>query len=232
MPAIPRRVSAGTALAAVLLITSSCTGLDQASASGVTRQDLAAEMAGQLAEPSVPAYTATYRLAGGAKGRTVQTSDPARTAHVFPTGRLINTAAAVTLCTRPAATPGSSEPSQPVGETVCTATDPRRSGGLPATTGMIEPDAVAAMLETAAIDPAVEIEQQDTTLAGRNAACLRVRGADDFDTCVTVAGVLASFTGHVDGTAVEMVLVDYAEETDEADFAAPLGARFVDRRSK
>lgn len=247
MPAIRFRASVGTILAAALLITASCSGLDQARAAGVTGHDLVAETANQLAGTSALTYTATYRLAGGATASVARMAEPARTAYSYPTGRLIITAQAVTRCVRAD------------GETVCTAIDPSAAGpsaagpttsraaeatdprgaeatdfrgaeGLPAIAGMVEPDAVVAMLESAVINPAAQIEQQDTTLAGRHATCLRVRAIDEFDLCVTVEGVLARFIGNVDGTAVEMVLIDYAEEADASDFVVPPGARYVDRR--
>lgn len=302
----PRRVSAGTILTATLLImvTTSCTDLDQASAAGSTRQDLAAEMATQLAGTSALTYTATYRLPGGATACAARRTDPLRTAYVYPSGRMITTSSTITECTRPA------------DKLVCTTTDPGSAGNqppsaqppaaqlpsaqlpsaqspasrlpsaqlpsaqlpsaqlpsaqqpsaqlpsarppatqpsaqpfsgrspaarvtakpasprsLPPTSGMVEPEAVLTMLEDASIDPALEIERQDTTLAGRPATCLQIRGPDSFRTCVTVEGMLASFTGHIDGAAVEMVLVEYTEETDDLDFTIPPNAHFVDRRS-
>ncbi|MEU4425255.1 hypothetical protein AB0F81_31940 [Actinoplanes sp. NPDC024001] len=239
MPATPRRVPAGTTLAALLLITTSCTGLDQASAAGVTRQDLAAEMAGEVAAAAGLTYTATYRLAGGSTAQIVRTSRPDRTAYLHPGGRVIRTPSTVTQCTytvctttdaRAPANPRATATGERTTANSRATTGSRAVADLPAATGMVAPEAVLAMLETAAIDPGLEFEQHDTTLAGRHATCVTVSGSGDYTVCVTIKGVLARFTGRVDGTAVEMELIDYAEEASESDFAIPPGARLVDRR--
>ncbi|MEV6299430.1 hypothetical protein AB0M02_08500 [Actinoplanes sp. NPDC051861] len=216
MPATPRRLTALLILAATSSALASCGDLDQASAAGATPGDLVASLADQLAGTPRLTYTATYRLPGGETARATRTADPARAAYVFTGGRLIRTEAALTRC----------DPK------TCTTTDPTPTDGLPPTSGMVTPEAVLALMETAAIDPGVEVTQEDTTRAGRNATCLTVRGLESFDTCVTVEGALAGFTGSIEGTPVEMVLVDYADEVEELDFMPPPSAHLIDKRNK
>ncbi|MEU4693365.1 hypothetical protein [Actinoplanes sp. NPDC023714] len=206
------------ALAAILLIgvSSGCGGLDQANAAGVTPGDLVSEVATRLATPG-PAYTATYRVAGGDTAHVTRSLTPDRTAYDYPGGRLIRTPAAVTSCT----------------PDVCTATDPGDAVTLPETSGLVTDARVVALLEAAALDSYPEVTQRDTTLAGRNATCLAITGVEraemsSFDVCVTVEGTLAGFRG--DG--IDVVLTEYAPTAEERDFTVPPGARLVDRRSK
>ncbi|WP_433828454.1 hypothetical protein ACQP2E_03610 [Actinoplanes sp. CA-015351] len=218
MPASVRSTS--VVVIGLLGLLAGCGGLDQANAAGVTQGDLVSEVASQLATPG-PEHTATYRLAGGDTARVTRSLTPDRTAYAFPDGRLIRTPAAVTRC---------------AGD-VCTASDPDPAAALPAGTGLVTDAEVVALLEAAAVDAYPEVTQTDTTLAGRHATCLALTGvqaaeASSFDVCVTVGGMLASFRGRFDGTEVDVVLTEYADEADERDFQVPPGSELVDRRDK
>ncbi|MFC6561764.1 hypothetical protein [Actinoplanes utahensis] len=222
MPATPpaRGPLRPALLALVLLGPAGCAGGGQASAAGPAREDLISEAADRVATARATTWTAGYRLAGGGTARVAWSGEPARGSYVFPSGRTIRTATALTRCATTS------------GETVCTATDPAGddTDGVPAGTGLVTPGTVLDLLETAAIDPTVTAEPRETTIAGRHASCLAVAGSADFDVCVTVDGMVAAFTGTVGGIPVEMVLTDYRAGADEADFTVPPGARLVDRR--
>ncbi|BAL85975.1 hypothetical protein AMIS_7550 [Actinoplanes missouriensis 431] len=199
-----------------------CGGLDQASASGVSDSDVVSEVASQLAGSGSPAYTATYRLAGGATARVVRSPAPERIAYEFPGGRLISTPAAVTHCAAD----------------TCTATDAAGADiALPEGTGLVTDTQVVALLEAAAVDENPEATQRDTTLAGRHATCLALTGVQaaetsSFDVCVTVEGTLASFRAVLDGDEVDVVLSEYTGEAEEGAFQIPSGARLIDRRGR
>ncbi|MCU7729595.1 hypothetical protein ODJ79_38255, partial [Actinoplanes sp. KI2] len=87
-----------TAAAALLLGTTGCTHLDQASAAGITHDDLLSEMSVQLARVTGLTYSATYQLTGGDTATVTQAQKPTRTAYVYPGGRLIQTATGTVRC--------------------------------------------------------------------------------------------------------------------------------------
>jgi hypothetical protein len=87
-----------TAAAALLLGTAGCTHLDQASAAGITHDDLLSEMSVQLARVTGLTYSATYQLTGGDTATVTQAQKPTRTAYVYPGGRLIETATGTVRC--------------------------------------------------------------------------------------------------------------------------------------
>jgi hypothetical protein len=210
-----RRFLNGLPAAIALLAATACTGLDQASAAGVGPADAVAQIAGQLADSAQLTHTATYRLADGGTARIVQ--DGSRTAYHWLGGSLIVTPSATTRC---------------AGTVTCTVTAP---GGptaeLPPSTGLITPEAIEAKLRTATAtaDPALEITQRDTTIAGRHAACIRLTGS--FEVCVTGDGTLAAFAGTLDGTKLDITLTGLTATADD-DFRPPAGATVLDRRPK
>jgi hypothetical protein len=202
-------------LAVTVASTAACTDLDRASAAGVADDDLVSETADRVATADGRAWTATYRLAGGAVARVTRSQRPSRIAYTFPAGLVIITPEAVTRC------------AQAAGKTTCT-DGHRRDGeeGPAASTGLIAPAAILDMLEFAAIDPDLAVTPRETTIAGRHASCLKLGGVDqsaapDFEVCVTVEGTVAAFTGTVAGSPVEMTLTDYRTDINEADFLPP-----------
>jgi hypothetical protein len=207
----------------VLLGASACTGLDQASAASITRDDLVSEMAGQLGGSSALSYSATYQLAGGDTARITQSQKPTRTAYAYPGGRLIVTSTATIRCK-------GSEKAPTCAETTPSPTvDARQTGAL------ITPDAVLAMLNTAALDGEVVTKQHDTTIAGHHATCLdlsQVQGtpASTFSVCVTSEGALGSFTATVNGKRADVALTAYSDKPDEAAFTLPPAATLTDKR--
>ncbi|GGL06613.1 hypothetical protein [Mangrovihabitans endophyticus] len=105
-----------------------------------------------------------------------------------------------------------------------------------ARTGMIMPATVLALLNAAALDSDVDVEQHDTTIAGHHATCItldRVVGGPiaRFGACVTTEGALGSFTGVLDGKTVDVAMTHYSDRTDSDAFVPPRYARTVDHRN-
>jgi hypothetical protein len=200
-------------LITALLGTAGCGGTGEANAAGLARGDLVSAMAAQLSAGSALSYTATYQLTGGDTATISRAQRPARTAFVYPGGRLIVTTTATISCR------GNS----------CTQTppDPTAAAGL---TSLVTPEAVLDMLNTAALDPTVQAEQHDTTIAGRHATCLDLRNinglpASDFTVCVTNEGALASFAATLNGTPVDLALTSFSDRVTSAAFALPPSAK-------
>lgn len=212
-------------VAALMLGTAGCTDLDEASAAGISRDDLVSEMSTQLAKVTGLTYTATYQLTGGGRATVTQAQKPTRTAYAYPGGRLIETAIGTIRCTGGTAL-------------TCTETDPTPATALPlAGSTLVTPEAALAMLNTAALDPEVVTNQHDTTIAGRHATCLDLSGVDgtptsEFSLCVTNEGALGSFTATIAGTRLEQALTSYAEKAAPGTFALPASARLTDKRTK
>jgi hypothetical protein len=220
----PRLTFAGLIAATVLLGLTGCTGLDEASAASITRDDLVSEMAGQLAGAAQLTYTATYQLAGGDTARIIQAQAPTRTAYSYPGGSLLVTPTATVRCVDKSAT--------------CTETTPEPTADAALTgTMMVTPDAVLSMLNIAALDPDVISEQHDTTIAGRHATCLNLRQVDgtparDFSVCVTSEGALGSFTATVKGETADQALTAYSDKAAPSAFTIPTSRKLLDKRPK
>jgi hypothetical protein len=212
--------------AAALLGAAACTGLDEASAARGTHDDQVAEIASQLARVSGLTYTATYHLTGGDVATVSQAQRPARTAYLYPGGRLIKTPTGTIRC----------EGDEPA--LTCTATDPIPATGAPLNgTTLVTPEAVLAMLDTAALDPELTTTQRDTTIAGRHATCLNLQHVDgtpaaEFSLCVTNEGALGSFTATLDGRRIDQALTAFEEEATPATFTLPSTAKLTDRRTR
>jgi hypothetical protein len=222
----PRLTLAGlSVLTAALFGASGCTGMDEASAAGISRDDLVSETVTQLSRVSGLTYTAKYHLTDGDTATVTQAQKPSRTAYDYPGGRLIETPAGTTHCERGRK------------GVTCTRTDPEPATAAPlAGTALVTPEAALAMLNTAALDSDVVATSRDTTIAGRHANCLslaRVDGtpASEFALCVTNEGALASFTATIDGRRIEQALTSYAEKADPTIFAVPSGATVTDQRT-
>jgi hypothetical protein len=212
------------AASAVLLSATACTGLDEANAASITRDDPISELATQLAGGAGLTYTATYQLAGGETATITQAQKPARTAYVYPGGRLIATTAGTIRCD------GDDAPR------TCTETAAAPSAS-PGAGALISPDAVLTMLNTAALDDDATAEQHDTTIAGRHATCLNIRKVDgtparEFSVCVTNEGALGSFAATIKGERADVALTTYADKADARAFTVPRSARLIDKRPK
>jgi hypothetical protein len=221
-----------TAVALVLCAaTAGCSGDDPGQ--GLTRNDLVADLAAQMTAAADLTYEASYQLSGGEKATVAHTRKPARTAYVYPGGMVTVTADATTEC-RTAKT-----------ATVCTMTAPATAASpapekifeVAGQTGLVTPETVLGLLNAAVLDTDVEVEQHDTTIAGRHATCVRLNKVDDaaardFSTCITNEGVLGSFSGILNQARVEVAMTHYSEQVTETTFTLPKAAKLVDERGR
>jgi hypothetical protein len=209
------------AAAALLLGSAGCTDLDEASAAGITHDNLLSELSVQLAHVTGLTYTATYQLTGGGTATVTQAQKPTRTAYVYPGGRLIESTTGTVRCARDA----------------CTETDPTPATATPLAGSMlITPEAALTMLNTAALDQELDATQHDTTIAGRHAICLDLDGVDGtptrkFSLCVTNEGALGSFAATIAGERYEQALTTYAEKAAPDAFDLPATAKLTDKRT-
>lgn len=225
-----RRLLAAAALL-LCVAAAGCSDLDDPG-QGLTRNDLVADLAAQMTAAADLTYEASYQLSGGEQATVAQTQKPARTAYVYPGGKITVTADATTECrtAKPA---------------TCTMTAPAATASpapvtvLPGSgkTGLITPTTVLALLNAAVLDNDVAVDQHDTTIAGRHATCVRLSGVDDaaardFTTCITNEGVLGSFNGVLNQTLVEVAMTHYSEQVTEETFELPQSATLVDRRGR
>ncbi len=225
------RLRLTTAALLALAATAGCSDLDDPAAQGLSRNDLVADLAAQLSNATALTYEATYQLPGGKTATIAQAQKPLRSAYVYPGGKLMVTADATTECrttTKPA---------------TCTMTAPATPTSPPPPTvfrgadasGMITPATLLTLLNKAVLDPDVQVDQHDTTIAGRHATCVELMGVDgaaarDFRTCVTNEGVLGSFSGTLNRTTIDVAMTHYADQVAEETFKTPPAAKLIDRR--
>jgi hypothetical protein len=239
-----RRIGLGL-LAVAVPLAGGCTDLgNPASAQGLTRNGLVANLAEQLAGSAASTYAATYQLAGGTTATIAQAQHPLRAAYRYPGGEVLVTADATTRC---------------AGQ-VCTMTAPATpppAGTFAAAraAGLITPAAVEDLLNAARMDPDVTVAQRDTTVAGRHATCVKLTNVDaaaanagatspspepeavasppgTFSTCITSDGMVGSFTGALQGTAIDVALTNYSDRVTGDAFDPPPAAKMVDRRAR
>ncbi|WP_203782248.1 hypothetical protein [Paractinoplanes rishiriensis] len=223
MPFRARLISVGLPAVAAAVLLSGCTGLDEASAAGIARNDLISETAAQLSRVTDLTYTAKYQLTDGESATVTQAQRPTRTAYDFPGGRLIRTAKGTINCDK---------------AWTCTQTDPTPvlPEPLPGT-ALVTPEAALAMLNTAALDQDVTATRRDTTIVGRPASCLQLAKVDgtptsEFSLCVTNEGAMASFAATIDGKRIDQALTAYAEKVDTSTFTLPATAKLTDKRTR
>jgi hypothetical protein len=227
VPTAPRRTLAGLlAGVAALLGLAGCGRLDEASAADITRDDPVSALAAQLAGGSALSYTATYQVTGGDTATITRAQRPARTAYVYPGGRLIVTTTATIRC----------EGNDKAPTCIQTAPDSAAATNLPRG-ALITPEAVLEMLNTAALDPTATATQHDTTVAGRHATCLGLRDVSgtevpQFDVCITNEGALASFTATIDGKRTDLALTAYSDHVTGEAFTLPPTAKVTDKRPR
>jgi hypothetical protein len=197
----------------------------------VDRARLVNNLAERLDRASQLTYTAEYQLSGGVRATIAQAQHPLRVAYTYPGGKLMILADRTVNCST--GTTG----------TTCTLTVPATAatdaaGSLLSVVGprgLLPPTAVVGLLTAASLSTDATITQQDTTVAGEHATCVKVDGVENaassgFTACITAAGVLGSFTGSVDGTAFDVSLVRFQETVAEDAFDLPAGAHVVDQR--
>lgn len=193
----------------------------------ISRGDLVNDLAARLDGAHELTYSADYQLSGGRSVSISQSRDPVRTAYTYPGGKISISAEATATC-------------RTGGRPVCTLDLPPSPANRPSVAvfteaerqGMVTPPAVMGLLTAAALDPDAVIEESDTTLAGHPATCVEVSSTEvtPFTACVTVEGVLGSFTGQLAGKPTELALSHIRQSVDETTFALPPGAALVDRR--
>ena len=96
---------------------------------------------------------------------------------------------------------------------------------------------MTGLLTATALDSGALVTTRDTTVAGENATCVRVSGAQraaasEFEVCVTTDGLLGSFTGQVSGSQIDASLDRYDPDVAADAFDLPAGARVVDHRPR
>lgn len=218
------------AVTVIALAVSGCGSLAEAQ-QVIGRADLVNDLSARLSAAEQLTYSADYQLPGGRTASIARQQEPPRTAYDYPGGRLIVTADATIECTGSggAATCRLTvAPSPSANPTASLFTDPGEHGLIP-------PPVVVSLLTAAALDPDAMIKQHDTTVAGEHATCVDVEAVENapasaFNACITTDGVLGSFAGVVNGSAVELTLTRYADTVDTAAFAPPAGAKLDDRR--
>ncbi len=215
----------------------------------VDHSRLATDLATRLSRSGTLTYTATYTLPASATVTIVQAQQPLRVAFIYPGGRLVITPTLSMDCRRPGSPSPSPAPTRsgsPDGAGMCCLLTAPPSPSTDEVTamlrqagfhGLVAPGAVAGMLSAAALDNNAVIDQRDTTIAGENATCVHVTGTENadasaFTVCITAGGVLGSFQGTVDGTAVNLTLDQYDDRVAPDAFVVPDGATLEDSRPK
>jgi hypothetical protein len=186
-------------------------------------QQFVNDVATRLSAASTTAYTAEYALRGGGTGTIAQQPSTGRASYRYPTGVAVLTPAGATTCT--AAT--STRTASCSRTKAVAAASPKISRG-----GLVRPDAVVALLNTAALDRDSIIAEHDTTIAGTSATCVTVTsgqdGSEEYDACVTADGLLGSFRGSSDGASVDITMLTVTKSVSETVFALPAGAVMTD----
>ncbi|BCJ52209.1 hypothetical protein Asp14428_36840 [Actinoplanes sp. NBRC 14428] len=231
MPLPTPRPRLAAAALILLAATAGCSDPVDGSGAGLSRNDLVADLAAQLAGATDLTYEATYQLTGGATATIAQAQKPARRAYVYPGGQVLVTNDATTEC-RTTAKPATCTMTAPA--TPTSPPPPSVFRGADAS-GMITPATVLTLLNKAILDPDLEVDQHDTTIAGRHATCVDLTGVDgaaarDFATCITNEGVLGSFTGVLGQGRIEVAMTHYAESVPDDRFRTPKAAKLIDRR--
>ncbi len=223
----PRPVSrllAGAVLLSAVLSVSACGAVDDAQRV-VDRSSLVNDLANRLAQAGSLTYTATYQLHDGQTGTLAQAQKPTRDSFSYPGGKLIvtpdwtadcQTATNANCAMSPAPSPATDVPDALLAKI--------------AQRGLVAPTVVVGLLGAAALDSDASIQQHDTTVAGEYATCVEVSGIDnapaaEFSACITSAGLLASFSGTVNGEQIDIRLTQYLTTVADDAFTIPTGAK-------
>jgi hypothetical protein len=219
---LPRARAAGAALAALAAV-SAAAGCAATGPHGGQRTHLVDSMANRLAHASELTYTADYRL-GDTDATLAQAQKPHQSSFRQPGRFLVVTPEATTDC-------------RGAGAAACTLSPPPSPGVDPTTAlfghladgGLVTSPTVIGLLTAAALDPRATVEQRQATIAGRSATCVHATGIHDapaaeFTACITVDGVLGSFSGTVAGRPTDLELVAYRDTVAPDAFALPPGA--------
>jgi len=227
-----RRFSLIAATAITMITASSCGTIGDAQ-QVIDRARLVNDLAARLDHASELTYTAEYQLPGGQSATIAQAQKPLRAAYTYPGGKFMITPDATYDCRRQA-------------NAMSCKLSPPPSAGTDSTigllagvgdSGVVPPTVVVGLLTAASLDNNAVISQHDTTIAGEHATCVDVSGVDNapasnFTACITVGGLLGSFSGTVDGVAVEISMTSLRDTVAENAFDVPAGAVIVDQRPK
>lgn len=231
-----RRVLAGpltaVALVAAIPLAAGCQTMDDAGRV-MGPADLVNDLAARLEAADSLTYSADYQLVGGATGSISQAQPPLRTAYTWPGGVIMTSKDSTARCTT----------ARPRAQATCTLDPPPAPNTRTSTAvfadasraGLVTPPVVLSLLTATALDQEAQVEQNDTTVAGRHATCVRVTQLANaataaFDACITTEGIVGSFTGVLDGHAVDSALTRYRDGVDGNAFELPTGAGVIDRR--
>jgi hypothetical protein len=209
------------------LVVAACLALGACGGGPIDRSRLIDDMIHQLGRGDQVVYWADYQLTGGTRAAVGQQAEPKRTVYTYPGGKIVVYGDQQTLCVTTAKPPKCQVKALPTTAPASYA-DATRQGFM---TGPV----VADMLRMALLQPSASVKPHDATIAGQPASCLEISGLVDsaspaFTACVTADGVLASFTGLVNGVNVDQALIEVSRKVTEEAFALPDGAQVVDLR--
>jgi hypothetical protein len=195
----------------------------------IDRDRLVDDMSRQLQRGAQVRYQAEYQLAGGLKGTVGQQLSPVKTFYGYPGGMLVVSETDRTSCDT-AVAPAKCEIRLKGGngQADMFATVTKK--------GLVAAPVVAELLRVATEQPAATVKGHDTTVAGLPASCLDILNLTDalassFSACVTADGVLASFSGQIDGITVDQALEQLAvRPPDPTLFVIPANADVADLR--
>jgi hypothetical protein len=204
----------------------------------VDRARLVSDFAERLSRSGDLTYTARYQLPGGAVASIAQDQRPRRVAYTYLRGKLVITPGQIADCETEANVPTCTLKAPPTGNgSTAVAVTVTHLLGSGSDRTLIPPAGVVGLLTAASLSTNAVVEQSDTTVGGEHATCVKVAGVENasastFTACLTVAGVLGSFSGVVDGRDVEVALTGYDETTAADAFDLPPGAKVVDQRPR
>ncbi len=216
-------------LFAFTLAVAGC-GLFDDAVSSAERARLIDDMASQLERGNGVSYVAYYQLAGGVRATVAHHAEPSRTVMTFPGGLILQDATGQTQCET------TLHPVKCQVRTLTPAAAGLADSYAEATKrGLIAGPVVRDLLRLAWEQPSAVLEPLDATIVGHPASCLKVSGltgapASSFTACVTSDGVLASFTGDLNGLLVDQALVRVGGKPPDETFALPEGAKIQDLR--
>lgn len=207
----------------VLLLAAGGCHAKPAGTSPLDRDRLIQDMTSQLERGNGLRYRAEYQLLGGLRATVAQEVSPSKTAYGYPGGMLIISETERTSCDLYAKPPK------------CEIRIPHAGYAETMRKGFVTGPGVAELLRVASAQP-VTINQYNTTIVGVPTSCVEVLGladaqASNFIACVTADGVLASFSGVVNGFNIDLALSRMElRAPEETSLAVPKGAHVVDLR--
>jgi hypothetical protein len=177
------------------------------------------DIASRLGTASAKSYTATYSLADDSQASVAHTHDPDATAFRYRDAMVVLTPDGATSCKTAIKPPPCTTTTGSTGEAALPAIDRTIEAG-----GMIRPETVISKLTQMSLNADAILSETDRTVAATDETCVSISGvapADQFTACVTTDGLLGAFTGSVNGTAIDIQLVQFTLSADETAFALP-----------